>query len=154
MYIVDVSSDFLFFSAFLVHHKRQWGHNLQEANFLKCFDRCSQYLWKKQLKLQNLVKIMFFGSIGAFRKSSKTTDFDHFNYRFFKRIPSVPGTSNNRGLTVLSLFKNELIKCVKQQLLKITVIVIFCYDCKKCKYETYAKLYRFPGSTVAQWLSA
>ena len=38
-----------------------------------------------------------------FRKYPKTPDFDHWNYRFFERIPAVPGTSNNRGLTVLLL---------------------------------------------------
>ena len=36
-----------------------------------------------------------------FRKYPKTPVFDHSNYRLFERIPAVPGTSNNRGLTVL-----------------------------------------------------
>ena len=31
----------------------------------------------------------------------KTPDFDQSNYPLFERIPAVPGTSNNRGLTVL-----------------------------------------------------
>ena len=35
-----------------------------------------------------------------FRKYPKTSDFDHSNYRLFERIPAVPGTSKNRGLTV------------------------------------------------------
>ena len=35
-----------------------------------------------------------------FRKYLKTPIFDHSNYRLFERIPAVPGTSNNRGLTV------------------------------------------------------
>ena len=35
-----------------------------------------------------------------FRKYPHTTDFDYQNYRFFERVPAVPGTSNNRGLTV------------------------------------------------------
>ena len=35
-----------------------------------------------------------------FQKYPKTSDFDHSNYRLFERIPGVPGTSNNRGLTV------------------------------------------------------
>ena len=35
-----------------------------------------------------------------FRKYPKTPDFDHSNYRLFERIPAVPGTLNNRGLTV------------------------------------------------------
>ena len=36
-----------------------------------------------------------------FRKYPKTADFDHSNYRLFERIPAVPCTSNNRGLTVV-----------------------------------------------------
>ena len=35
-----------------------------------------------------------------FRKYPKTPVFDHSNYRLFERIHAVPGTSNNRGLTV------------------------------------------------------
>ena len=35
-----------------------------------------------------------------FRKYPKTPVFDHSNYRLFERIPAVPGTSNNRSLTV------------------------------------------------------
>ena len=35
-----------------------------------------------------------------YRKCPKTPDFDHSNYRLFEMIPAVPGTSNNRGLTV------------------------------------------------------
>ena len=37
-----------------------------------------------------------------FRKYPKAPDFDHSNYRLFERISAVPGTSNNRGLTVVS----------------------------------------------------
>ena len=37
-----------------------------------------------------------------FRKYPKTPVFDHSNYRLFERIPVVLGTSNNRGLTVIS----------------------------------------------------
>ena len=36
-----------------------------------------------------------------FRKYPKTPDFDLSNYRLFERIPAVPGTSNNRGLTLM-----------------------------------------------------
>ena len=32
-----------------------------------------------------------------------TPVFDHSNYRLFERIPAVPGTSNNRGLTVFGM---------------------------------------------------
>ena len=35
-----------------------------------------------------------------FRNYPKTPDFDHSNYRLFEMIPAVPGTSNDRGLTV------------------------------------------------------
>ena len=42
----------------------------------------------------------FYESIELFRKYPKTSDFDHSNYRLFERIPAVPGTWNNRGLTV------------------------------------------------------
>ena len=38
-----------------------------------------------------------------FRKYPKTPVFDHSNYRLFERITAVPGTSNNRGLTVFCL---------------------------------------------------
>ena len=39
-----------------------------------------------------------------FRKYPKTPDFDHSNYRLFERIPEVPGTSNNQGLTGITIF--------------------------------------------------
>ena len=42
----------------------------------------------------------FYESSELFRKYSKTPVFDHSNYRLFERIHAVPGTSNNRGLTV------------------------------------------------------
>ena len=38
-----------------------------------------------------------------FRKYPKTPIFDHSNYQLFERIPAVPGTSNNRGLTVFNI---------------------------------------------------
>ena len=38
-----------------------------------------------------------------FQKYPKTPVFDHSNYRLFERIHAVPGTSNNRGLTVCAL---------------------------------------------------
>ena len=42
----------------------------------------------------------FYESTELLGKYPKTSDFDHSNYRLFKRIPAVPGTLNNRGLTV------------------------------------------------------
>ena len=50
---------------------------------------------KHKLKLQTT----FYESIQAFWK---TPDFNHSNYWLFERIPAVPGTSINRGLTVQS----------------------------------------------------
>ena len=45
----------------------------------------------------------FYERSELFRKYPKTPVFDHSNYRLFERIHAVPGTSNNRGLTVLVL---------------------------------------------------
>ena len=42
----------------------------------------------------------FYERSELFRKYPKTSVFDHSNYRLLKRITAVPGTSNNRGLTV------------------------------------------------------
>ena len=42
-----------------------------------------------------------------FRKYPKTPSFDHSNYRLLERIPAVPGTSNNRGLTVHEIWENK-----------------------------------------------
>ena len=42
-----------------------------------------------------------------FGKYPKTPDFDHSNYPLFKRIPAVPSTLSNQGLTV-SLNGNEI----------------------------------------------
>ena len=54
----------------------------------------------------------FYENIRAFPKISiETPVFDHLNYRLFERIPAVPGTSNNRGLTVAVNF-NDVIRIV------------------------------------------
>ena len=45
----------------------------------------------------------FYERSELFRKYPKTPVFDHSNYRLFERIHAVPGTSNNRGLTVLQI---------------------------------------------------
>ena len=45
----------------------------------------------------------FYERSELFRKYPKTPVFDHSNYRLFERIHVVPGTSNNRGLTVCLL---------------------------------------------------
>ena len=56
---------------------------------------------KNTVEVAKSGKIMtFYESIRAFWKISKTTGFDHSNFRLFERTPAIPGTSNNRGLTV------------------------------------------------------
>ena len=50
-----------------------------------------------------------------FRKYPKTPVFDHSNYRLFERIPAVPGTSNNRGLTVLTFSIAAYPVCLRLQ---------------------------------------
>ena len=45
----------------------------------------------------------FYERSELFRKYPKTPVFDHSNYRLFERIHAVPGSSNNRGLTVSGL---------------------------------------------------
>ena len=40
-------------------------------------------------------------------KYPKTPVFDHSNYRLFERIHAVPGTSNNRGLTVYAYCRQQ-----------------------------------------------
>ena len=52
----------------------------------------------------------FYERSELFQKYPKTPVFDHSNYRLFERIPAVPGTSNNRGLTVYIFFL-EIIPC-------------------------------------------
>ena len=57
---------------------------------------------KTRVEVANSGKTMtFYENTELFRKYPKTSDFDHSNYRLFERIPAVPGTSNNRGLTVI-----------------------------------------------------
>ena len=57
---------------------------------------------KTRVDVANSGKTMtFYESTELYGKYPKTSDFDHSNYRLFERIPAVPGTSNNRGLTVV-----------------------------------------------------
>ena len=62
---------------------------------------------KTQVEVAHSGKTMaFYESIVAFpKKYPKTLDFDHSNYRLFERILAVTSTSNNRGLTVIQIFK-------------------------------------------------
>ena len=56
---------------------------------------------KTRVEVANSGKTMtFYERSELFRKYPKTPVFDHSNYRLFERIHAVPGTSNNRGLTV------------------------------------------------------
>ena len=53
------------------------------------------------MKLQTLAKERrSMKASELFRKYPKTPVFDHSNYRLFERIPAVPDTLNNQGLTV------------------------------------------------------
>ena len=108
IHVVDVNKDWIFFLSGVLRpakHKRRWDHNLQEAHFLYCFDRCSDYILtsrKTRVEVENSGKTMtFYERSELFRKYPKTPVSDHSNYRLFERIHAVPGTSNNRGLTVL-----------------------------------------------------
>ena len=110
IHVLDVNKDRIFFLFGVLRpakHKRRWDHNLQEAHFLKCFDRCSDYIItsrKTRVECANSAKTMtFYERSERFRKYPKTPVFDNSNYRLFERIHAVPGTSNNRGLTVLLL---------------------------------------------------
>ena len=56
---------------------------------------------KTRFEVANSGKTMtFYESVRAFPKISENSVFDHSNYRLFEKILAVPGTSNNRGLTV------------------------------------------------------
>ena len=102
MYIVDVnkdvSSDCLFFSAFKRDDEATTSKELIFFNALTDVPITSQ---TTRVEVANSGKIMtYFESIRAFLRNPKTPNFHHSNYRLFERIPAVPGTSNNRGLTV------------------------------------------------------
>ena len=65
---------------------------------------------KHEFKLQTLAnQWRSMKASELFQKYPKTPDFDHWNYRLFERILSVPGTSNNRGLTVFLISQNVLV---------------------------------------------
>ena len=51
----------------------------------------------------------FYERSELFRKYPETPVFDHSNYRLFERIPAVPGTSNNRGLTVFDFAEQKFL---------------------------------------------
>ena len=57
-----------------------------------------------------------------FRKYPKTPVFDHSNYQLFERIPAVPATSNNRGLTVYHTFLANLQKDKMESQMSVNLI--------------------------------
>ena len=105
---------FSFFSAFL---DLQSIRDNETTTSKKLIFLCSDYIItsrKTRVEVANSVKTMTFYEMSElFRKYPKTPVFDHSNYRLFERIHAVPGTSNNRGLTVLysySWFPTEIQK--------------------------------------------
>ena len=52
----------------------------------------------------------FYERSELFGKYPKTPVFDHSNYRLFERIPAVPGTSNNRDLTVFHIINQWVVR--------------------------------------------
>ena len=83
----------------------------------------------------------FFERSELFRKYPKTPVFDHSNYRLFERIHAVPGTSNNRGLTVYHLLiqikykLKQVILLIIYSFLQLSAHVIFIEDWPVC-YDT------------------
>ena len=73
--------------------------------------------WKLQVEVANSGKTMtFYESIQLFQKYPKTPDFDHSNYLLFERISAIPGTSNNRGLTVFGILRRKFTQKYCRQL--------------------------------------
>ena len=103
MYIADCNKDLIFFSAFVdLQSIRADEATTQRSSFsLMLWQMLWLLHWKHELKLQTLGKQWRSMKVSElFRKYPKTPVFDHSNYRLFERITEVPGTSNNRGLTV------------------------------------------------------
>ena len=103
---MSIKIGFSFFSAFLDLRSIRDNETTTSKKliFFYAFDRCSDYMItsrKTRVEVANSSKTMtFYERTKLFRKFPKTPVFDHSNYRLFERIPAVPGTSNNRGLTV------------------------------------------------------
>ena len=97
---------------------------------------------KTRVEVANSGKTMtFYERSELFRKYPKTPIFDHSNYLLFERIPAVPGTSNNRGLTVylVSIFVVLLrsfcgSKCEYIYLVSIIVVLSRSLCESKCEY--------------------
>ena len=102
IHVVDVNKDRIFFLFGVLRpakHKRRWDHNLKEAHFLMSwlyYYFTENTSWSCELCQNNDV----LWNVRAFPKISKNSRFRPSNQRLFERIPAVPGTSNNRGLTV------------------------------------------------------
>ena len=112
---------------------------------------------KHELKLQTLAKQWHsMKAFKLFRKYPKTPNFDHSNYQLFERIPAVPGTSNNRGLTVVC-FKDFKIfgRTISLTLKYIEIRKQFIkYHSPVCQ-QNFLRVYVFPLFThcmkVACW---
>ena len=101
MYIVDVNKDLIFFSGFLDLQSIK-DYEATTAKELIFFNALTDALITSRTRVEvaNSGKTMMFYA-ELYRIYPKTPIFDHSNYRLFERIPAVPGTSNNQGLTVL-----------------------------------------------------
>ena len=103
MYIADCNKDLIFFSAFL--DLQRWGHNPKELIFFNALTDALITSRKSQVEVANSGKTMtLYESIQAFQKISENSRFQSFELPIIERIPVVPGTSNNRGLTVYYVF--------------------------------------------------
>ena len=97
--LLHVKIGFSFFSAFL--HLQSISDDETTTSKKLIFINALTDVRKTRVEVANSGKTMtFYERSELFRKYPKTSVFDHSNYRLFERIPAVPGTSNNRGLTV------------------------------------------------------
>ena len=89
VHVVDVNKDRIFFLFGVLRpakHKRRLDHNLQEAHFLECFDRCSDYtITKHELKLQTLAKQWRSMKGKAFPKISENSSFRSFELPIIRK---------------------------------------------------------------------
>ena len=106
---MSIKIGFSFFSAFL--HLQSISDDETTTSKKLIFINALTDVRKTRVEVANSGKTMtFYERSELFRKYPQTSVFDHSNYRLFERIPAVPGTSNNRGLTVYELIK---IKCFR-----------------------------------------
>ena len=122
-----------FFSAFL--HLQSIRDDETTTSKKLIFFNALTDVRKTRVEVANSGKTMtFYVRSELFRKYPKTSVFDHSNYRLFERIPAVPGTSNNRGLTVCLLYTlfSDVI------LISLVILVLVQKNCRKfCLYVTF-----------------